>query len=65
VWFIPAAIDDGSNEAVTVESINKELDIKNPVVVLQNEKNLGITASLNKGLSWIEENTDARYISSW
>ncbi len=61
--FLILVIDDGSNQAVTVEGINTELDIKKPVVVLRNEKNLGITATLNKGLSWIEENTDARYIA--
>lgn len=61
--YLALVIDDGSNEVVTVESINKELNIKKPLVVLRNEKNLGITATLNKGLAWIEENTDARYIA--
>ena len=37
--------------------------MKNQLIVLQNEKNLGITATLNKGLSWIEKNTDATYIA--
>jgi glycosyltransferase involved in cell wall biosynthesis len=61
--FLILIIDDGSKETVTVERINKAMDAKRPVVVLKNEKNLGITATLNKGLSWIEENTDARYIA--
>ncbi|MGZ8539096.1 MAG: glycosyltransferase [Chitinophagaceae bacterium] len=61
--FIVLVIDDGSNEPVTVERIDKAIDEKKPVVVLQNKKNLGITATLNKGLSWIEENTGAIYIA--
>ena len=61
--FLVLVIDDGSKETVTLEKINKEMDVKKTVVVLQNEKNLGITTTLNKGLSWIEENTNARYIA--
>ena len=61
--YLVLVIDDGSKESVTIERINAAMDVKKPVVVLQNEKNLGITATLNKGLSWIEENTDARYIA--
>jgi len=61
--FLVLVIDDGSKETVTVERINTAINAKKPVIVLQNEKNLGITATLNKGLSWIEENTDARYIA--
>ena len=61
--FVILVIDDGSKETVTQERMNKEMEIKKPVIVLHNEKNLGITATLNKGLSWIEENTKARYIA--
>lgn len=61
--FVVLVIDDGSKEPVTVERIDKAMDEKKSVVVLQNKKNLGITATLNKGLSWIEENTDAKYIA--
>ena len=61
--YLVLVIDDGSKETLTLEKIKKEMDAEKPVVVLQNEKNLGITATLNKGLSWIEENTDARYIA--
>jgi len=61
--FLVLVVDDGSKESFTAERVNKEMDIKKPLVVLQNEKNLGITATLNKGLSWIEENTDAKYIA--
>jgi glycosyltransferase involved in cell wall biosynthesis len=61
--FLVLIIDDGSKEAVTPERISQAVDERKPVVVLQNENNLGITATLNKGLSWIEENTDAKYIA--
>jgi len=61
--FLILIIDDGSKETLTEERINKEMGIKKPIVILQNEKNLGITATLNKGLSWIEENAHARYIA--
>jgi len=61
--YLVIVLDDGSKDTVTLERINKEMDLKKPIVVLQNEKNLGITATLNRGLSWIEENTDARYIA--
>ena len=61
--YLVLIIDDGSVETVTLEKINKAMDKKTPIVVLQNEKNLGITATLNKGLHWIEENSDARFIA--
>ncbi len=61
--FLILVVDDGSKETVTTERVNEKIKKKIPVIVLQNEKNLGITASLNKGLSWIEENANARYIA--
>ncbi|HKO79785.1 MAG TPA: glycosyltransferase [Chitinophagaceae bacterium] len=61
--FLIVVIDDGSKEGVTLERINQGIGIKKPMIVLQNEKNLGITATLNKGLAWIEENTDTKYIA--
>ena len=61
--FLILVVDDGSKETVTAERVNEEIEKNIPVIVLQNEKNLGITASLNKGLSWMEENTDAKYIA--
>lgn len=61
--YLVLIIDDGSSEPVTLERINKVLDLEKQLIVLQNEKNLGITATLNKGLSWIEKNTDATYIA--
>ncbi len=61
--FLIVIVDDGSVEAVTKEKIDKVLSSEKPIVLLQNERNLGITATLNKGLSWIEKNSDAKYIA--
>jgi glycosyltransferase involved in cell wall biosynthesis len=62
--FLVVIIDDGSKEAVTEERLGQALDNnKKPLVLLKNEKNLGITATLNKGLSWIEENVDTGLIA--
>lgn len=61
--YLVVILDDGSKDAVTAERVYKEINKNKPVVVLQNEKNLGITATLNKGLSWIEKNTGAKYIA--
>ena len=61
--FLVLVVDDGSKETVTAENVNNEIGEKKPVIVLHNEMNLGITAALNKGLSWIKENTNARYIA--
>lgn len=61
--YLVLIIDDGSGEPVTMERIDNVMDPKKRLIVLQNEKNLGITATLNKGLSWIEKNTDAKYIA--
>jgi glycosyltransferase involved in cell wall biosynthesis len=56
-------VDDGSDEPVSLERIKSEMTAEKPLVVLQNEKNTGITAALNKGLAWISENTNAKYIA--
>lgn len=61
--FLVVVIDDGSTEVVTEERIHAAIKVKKPLIVLQNKNNLGITATLNKGLAWIEENTEARYIA--
>jgi glycosyltransferase involved in cell wall biosynthesis len=61
--YLILIVDDGSKDPVLLEKIEQEMEIKRRMVVLQNGKNLGITVTLNKGLSWIEENTDARYIA--
>ena len=61
--FIIVVVDDGSKIPVTVKIIKEK--IKNPytLIVLRNEVNKGITNALNKGLKWIEENTDSKYVA--
>lgn len=61
--FLIVIVDDGSSETLTEERINDALSIKKPVVLLKNDRNLGITATLNRGLSWIEKNVDTELIA--
>src|SRR5882672_5841045 len=61
--YLIVVVDDGSAEPLTTDDIKKEIGIDKPIVVLSNEKNLGITKALNKGLAWIEENTSSKYIA--
>jgi glycosyltransferase involved in cell wall biosynthesis len=56
-------VDDGSKERLDVDNITKQLNGEKPLVILHNEKNLGITATLNNGLSWIEKNANAKYVA--
>lgn len=61
--YLILIVDDGSDTRITLSSLSASMQEMKPVVILANEKNEGITAALNKGLSWIEENTNARYIA--
>jgi glycosyltransferase involved in cell wall biosynthesis len=61
--YLVVIVDDGSIEPITVQSVKMEVGNNQPIVILTNETNKGITEALNRGLSWIEENTDARYIA--
>ncbi len=61
--YVVLIVDDGSNEPLSLERIKNELKEAKPLVVLRNEKNSGITAALNKGLAWISENTNTKYIA--
>ena len=61
--FLIVIVDDGSKEPVTEKKIREETRNAKPIAVIQNEKNLGITATLNKGLKWIQENTNTKYIA--
>ena len=61
--YLIVIVDDGSSELLQAEKINKSLSREKPLVILTNKNNLGITTSLNNGLSWIEENTDAEFIA--
>ncbi len=61
--FLVLVVDDGSTEMITTDMIHASLRQPIPIVLLRNEKNLGITATLNRGLQWIEKNTNAKYIA--
>ena len=61
--FLVLVVDDGSSEIITTDAIHASLQQPKPIVVLRNEKNLGITATLNRGLQWVEQNTNTKYIA--
>jgi glycosyltransferase involved in cell wall biosynthesis len=61
--YMVLVVDDGSSEPVNIGDIRGKLHEPKPIFVLRSENNLGITATLNKGLSWIEKNTNAKYIA--
>jgi glycosyltransferase involved in cell wall biosynthesis len=61
--FIVLVVDDGSAVPVTPASIKSGIKINFPLFVLRNEMNKGITAALNSGLKWIEEQGSANYIA--
>src|SRR6266699_4844052 len=61
--YLIVIVDDGSRQAITIESVKAEIGGKKPIIILSNEINRGIQVGLNKGLSWIEENTTAKYIA--
>ncbi|HTD93655.1 MAG TPA: glycosyltransferase [Chitinophagaceae bacterium] len=61
--YLVLVVDDGSAEPVTSVAVEAGLNGEKPVMILRNETNLGITQTLNRGISWIEENTHVRYIA--
>ncbi len=61
--FLVLVVDDGSREPVDESMLRGKVPGNIPFVIIRNEKNKGITATLNSGLAWITENTDSRYIA--
>jgi glycosyltransferase involved in cell wall biosynthesis len=61
--YLILIIDDGSDIPLEEEKIKTHLGKKKPIKLLSNEKNNGITKTLNHGLSWIEKNTFSKYIA--
>jgi len=61
--FMVLIVDDGSVIPVTSASIRLGVKINFPLFILRNEVNQGITAALNSGLQWIEENEIASYVA--
>lgn len=61
--YLVVIVDDGSTIALSAGLISTGLKKAIPFVLLHNEKNEGITHSLNKGLDWIEANMKTKYIA--
>lgn len=61
--FLVVVVNDGSEEKIDAEKIKLLVGVEVPVVVLQHEKNLGITAALNTGLKWIRSGVRTKYIA--
>jgi glycosyltransferase involved in cell wall biosynthesis len=61
--FMIIVVDDGSKFPVTVDRVQSEIQKDYKIAVLRNEKNRGITHALNKGLEWIKEHTDSKFIA--
>ena len=59
--FLVLVVDDGSAQPITSHMITNDVGDTMSVEILRNEKNVGITRALNKGMMWIQENTRARY----
>lgn len=61
--FLVLVVDDGSREMIDAGKIRSRLQRAIPLMIIRNEKNLGITATLNNGMAWIMNNTSCRYIA--
>jgi len=61
--FLTVIVDDGSSKSLTEGDIAEKTTEGFPFVLLRNERNLGITAALNKGLDWISEEVNTKYIA--
>jgi glycosyltransferase involved in cell wall biosynthesis len=56
-------VDDGSKIPITVVAIKSVIKTGYPLIVVRNDMNNGITDALNKGLRWIQLNTEAKYVA--
>lgn len=56
-------MDDGSEAPVTSEKIKSLVNTQCDLFILRNETNKGITDALNKGLKWIEENNNCKFVA--
>jgi glycosyltransferase involved in cell wall biosynthesis len=61
--FCIVIVDDGSKEPVTESQLKEALNTQTNLTILRNEHNLGITDTLNKGLTWIDEHINTAYIA--
>lgn len=56
-------VDDGSTMAVTDEVLRARIGTPYSIIIIRNEENKGIVISLNRGLAWIDEHTEAKYVA--
>ena len=61
--FFIVIVDDGSDEAVTIERIQQRISVSLNIKVLSHINNQGITKALNKGLEYIYTNFLPEYIA--
>jgi glycosyltransferase involved in cell wall biosynthesis len=61
--FHTVIVDDGSKHPLTEKFIHDAMGEDFPLTLLINNKNEGIINSLNKGLKWITENVNAKYLA--
>lgn len=61
--FLIIVVDDGSEFAFSADLIKSAVNPDYNIIVLREVYNKGITGALNRGIKWVEENTDAKYIA--
>jgi glycosyltransferase involved in cell wall biosynthesis len=61
--YLVLVIDDGSDIAVSLDELYAKIPSSVNIVILRNEKNAGITKSLNRGLDYISANLAAKFIA--
>jgi len=61
--FIILIVDDGSETPVTISHVRSAMQNNYSVFILRKKRNDGITAALNDGLKWIEENAPVHYVA--
>jgi glycosyltransferase involved in cell wall biosynthesis len=61
--FAVVIVDDGSTVPISQQQIKSEFRNIESITVLRNQQNMGITDAMNRGLEWIEDHVNARYIA--
>jgi glycosyltransferase involved in cell wall biosynthesis len=61
--FAVVIVDDGSAVPISQQQIKSEVKNIDSITVLRNDQNRGITEALNRGLEWIEQHAQAKYIA--
>lgn len=61
--FCVVIVDDGSDQPVTKEAIYQSISSEYQIIILRNERNLGITHALNKGLQYIYTHGQAEFVA--